>query len=81
MKPDCGTCKAKHDCSAFVDPGTLLCAMNRARAGGTHTDTQTQIIPENDDGCEGCIHVKREENEMPCCNCIRLPKKDWYESE
>lgn len=83
MKPDCETCNAKHNCSAFVDPGTLLCAMNRARAGGTHADARPSIVPIPDSlseslSCAGCQDIGKEGNQYPCCNCIRYRKVDHY---
>lgn len=83
MKTDCGDCKAKHVCPSFVDPGSLLCGINRAQAAGTHADAMPHIIPNPEEtlSCDGCRYETKQVNEMPCCNCIRCPKADHYEPE
>ena len=35
---DCYYCKAKNECSAAVEPGSIVCTVNRLRYGGTHAD-------------------------------------------
>lgn len=82
MKPDCGSCRAKNTCSAVVDPGSLMCRINRAQAGGTHAEAMPHITPTPEIlSCDGCQHETKQANQMPCCNCIRCPKADHYEPE
>ena len=35
---DCYYCKAKNECMAAAQPGSVVCLVNRMRYGGTHAD-------------------------------------------
>lgn len=35
---DCYNCKAKTKCIAAAEPGSVICAVNRLKYGGTHAD-------------------------------------------
>lgn len=35
---DCYYCKAKNECMAAAQPGSVVCLVNRMRFGGTHAD-------------------------------------------
>ena len=37
---DCYDCKAKSVCAAVVQPGSVLCLMNRMRYCGTHAEEE-----------------------------------------
>lgn len=79
MKPDCETCKAKNDCHSCVDPGSIICMANRMQLGGNHSEVTTFRANKVDPGCAGCRYTGKAPNEMPCANCTRLSKQDWYE--
>ena len=37
---DCYDCKAKSVCAAVVQPGSVICLMNRMRYCGTHAEEE-----------------------------------------
>lgn len=37
---DCYNCKAKSVCAAVVQPGSVICLMNRMRYCGTHAEEE-----------------------------------------
>lgn len=42
---NCYTCKAKSECSAAAQPGSIMCMVNRMRFGGTHADEEPTRQP------------------------------------
>lgn len=36
----CDSCKAKNQCLAAVEPGSIMCTLNLMRSGHTHGDEQ-----------------------------------------
>lgn len=37
----CDTCKARNQCLAAVEPGSLMCAMNLLKSGHTHGEERS----------------------------------------
>lgn len=42
---DCYYCKAKNECTAACEPGSIMCTVNRMRYGGTHADDMPKRQP------------------------------------
>ena len=45
---DCSSCKARHNCMAVVEPGSIACMAHLLQAGGTKADGnpyQTRGVP------------------------------------
>ena len=55
---DCYDCKAKSVCAAVVQPGSVLCLMNRMRYCGTHAEEEPRR--QQGDYCQYCGHRLRE---------------------
>lgn len=49
---DCYDCKAKSVCAAVVQPGSVLCLMNRMRYCGTHAEEEPRR--QRGDYCQYC---------------------------
>lgn len=43
---DCYYCKAKENCIAAAQPGSVVCLVNRMRYGGTHRTMRRPVRPE-----------------------------------
>lgn len=55
---DCYDCKAKSVCAAVVQPGSVICLMNRMRYCGTHAEEEPRR--QQGDFCQYCGHRLRE---------------------
>lgn len=69
---DCYNCKAKSVCAAVVQPGSVICLMNRMRYCGTHAEEEPRR--QQGDYCQYCGHRLREIGRERFCN--RLLKKE-----
>lgn len=38
---ECNRCPVRNGCNIAVEPGSVMCSMNRFRSGATHGDTET----------------------------------------
>lgn len=65
---DCYYCKAKENCIAAAQPGSMVCLVNRMRYGGTHAD---DAPPRQDGGfCQYCGQLLREIGRERFCNNV-----------
>ena len=65
---DCYDCKAKSVCAAVVQPGSVLCLMNRMRYCGTHAEEEPRR--QRGDYCQYCGHRLREIGRERFCNNV-----------
>lgn len=65
---DCYDCKAKSVCAAVVQPGSVLCLMNRMRYCGTHAEEEPRR--QQGDYCQYCGHRLREIGRERFCNNV-----------
>ena len=70
---DCYNCKAKKECIAAAQPGSVVCLVNRIRYGGTHADE----APPRQLGrsCQYCGHPLREIGSERFCNNVNCPNR------
>ena len=52
MSEDCYYCKAKNQCIAAAQPGSVVCIINRMRYGGTHAEDRPR--PQLGGCCQYC---------------------------
>lgn len=65
---DCYYCKAKGQCLAAAQPGSVMCMVNRMRYGGTHADDRP---PRQEGGfCQFCGQPLRQIGEARFCNNV-----------
>lgn len=65
---DCYDCKAKSVCAAVVQPGSVMCLMNRMRYCGTHAEEEPRR--QQGDYCQYCGHRLREIGRERFCNNV-----------
>lgn len=65
---DCYDCKAKSVCAAVVQPGSVICLMNRMRYCGTHAEEEPRR--QQGDYCQYCGHRLREIGRERFCNNV-----------
>lgn len=68
---DCYNCKAKSKCNAAVEPGSVMCMVNRLHYGGTHADDRPTRPPMHCQYCGQLLKVignKRFCNNVSCFN-------------
>lgn len=70
---NCYTCKAKSECSAAAQPGSIMCMVNRMRFGGTHADEEPTRQPGR--FCQYCGHPLREIGMERFCNNVNCPNR------
>ena len=70
---NCYTCKAKGECSAAAQPGSIMCMINRMRFGGTHADEEPTRQPGR--FCQYCGHPLREIGPVRFCNNVNCPNR------
>ena len=57
---DCSSCKARHNCMAVVEPGSIACMAHLLQAGGTKADGnpyQTRGVPKFCPNCGKLLKV------------------------
>lgn len=70
---NCYTCKAKSECSAAAQPGSIMCMVNRLRLGGTHADEEPVRQP--GEFCQYCGQRLRVIGTERFCNNVRCPNR------
>lgn len=69
----CEICSARHHCSAAVDPGSVVCTVNRLRYGGTHGDA---VSPrQRGSYCQFCGQPLRVIGTERFCNNVRCENR------
>ena len=63
---ECCNCKANGVCAAVVQPGSMICMMNRMRYCGTHAEEEAHRQP--GDYCQYCGQRLREIERERFCN-------------
>lgn len=70
---ECYYCKAKGKCGAEVQPGSVICTINRMKYGGTHADDRP---PRQAGGfCQYCGHPLREIGRQRFCNNVNCQNR------
>ena len=57
---DCYNCKEKTKCIAAAEPGSVICAINRLKYGGTHADDAPTVDAVEVVRCKDCKHFHAE---------------------
>ena len=70
---DCYDCKAKSVCAAVVQPGSVICLMNRMRYCGTHAEEEPRR--QQGDYCQYCGHRLREIGRERFCNNVNCQNR------
>lgn len=70
---DCYYCKAKENCMAAVEPGSVICMVNRMHHGGTHADDVVNKQP--GDYCQYCGRRLREIGRERFCNNVNCQNR------
>lgn len=65
---DCYSCKAKGVCAAVVQPGSVMCTINRLRYCGTHEDEEQRR--QVGDFCQYCGKRLRVIGSERFCNNV-----------
>lgn len=73
---DCYDCKAKSVCAAVVQPGSVICLMNRMRYCGTHAEEEPQR--QQGDYCQYCGQRLREIGRERFCNNVNCRMCNHY---
>lgn len=73
MIKDCYYCKAKKECIAAAEPGSVVCMVNRMRYGGTHADER----PARQAGsfCQFCGKRLMEIGSVRFCNNVNCENR------
>lgn len=72
----CDNCKANKECSVAVEPGSVVCMVNRLRYGGTHADNVASR--QAGDFCQFCGHRLRTIGGKRFCNNVNCKNRYVY---
>lgn len=70
---ECHNCKAKSVCAAVVQPGSVICLMNRMRYCGTHAEEEPRR--QQGDYCQYCGQRLREIGRERFCNNVNCQNR------